>query len=127
MAGTQIEIDIAGLNKRLLNGHLFFCQSALRKIGLAMEVYSEPKLGENKLLICIDGPLEAFTHRLNDIAHFFPLFVGAAAELTGNKDPRYLDLVAKIFKECRNHVNDHSQIEIPKHHVIACKDKGDQF
>jgi len=111
MAGTQIVLEISGLNERLLKGHLFFCKSALRTIGLMMEVYEEPDIGEDKLLVCVDGPLEAFTHRISDIVRFLPTFSGAVAELTGNKDLRYSELLIKIFKDCQNHVNDHAEIE----------------
>ena len=84
MAGTQIVIDISGLDQKMVNGWLFFCRSALRYAGLVMEVYNEPELGQDKLLVCVDSPLEAFTHRLSPIAQYGAAFAGAIAEITGS-------------------------------------------
>lgn len=110
MAGTQIEIDIAGLKQNVVRGVLFFCQSALNSIGLSMDIYNEPALGNDKLLVCVDGPLEAFTHRLNHVAQFGAAFCEALVEITGCKDSRYTDIFIKILKECKEHVNDHTHI-----------------
>jgi len=111
MAGTQIEIDTGGLDLNLLNGCLFFCRSALRNIGLIMEVHKDPVLGQDKLLICVDGPLESFTHRLNTVAQFLPAFGGALTVATGNKDMRYPGILIKILQECMEHVKETDRIE----------------
>lgn len=111
MAGTQIVIDVSGLDRKMVNGWLFFCRSALRNVGLSMEVYNEPELGEDKLLVCVDGPLEAFTHRLIPIAQYGAIFGGAIAEITGSSDLRYSkNIFVKILKECQELVNEHAEV-----------------
>ena len=111
MAGTEIVIDISGLDQRMVNGWLFFCRSAFRYAGLVMEVYDDPELGKDKLLVCVDGPLEAFTYRMIPIAQYGAAFAGAIAEITGSADTRYSeDIFVKILKECRKHVDEHAEV-----------------
>lgn len=112
MAGTQTIINVSDLDDAILKGWLYFIRSVFRRIGITMEVYKDDlEFGKDNLLLCVDGPLEAFTHRLKYLVSYGSSFAGAIAEMTGGKGVGHLEQVfLRILKECQEHVNDHAKM-----------------
>ena len=107
MAGTEIEIDVSGLDKKIVNSWLSFCHDILHFIGLHMEVVNYPNVGEDILLVFVDGPFEAFVHRLDSIIPYSVAFAKALSHVLGDSNLQYFEKIfLAILKECKRFIGE---------------------
>ena len=76
-----------------------------------MEVVNDPDVGEDILLVFVDGPLEAFVHRLDSIIPYGVAFAKALSYITGGSNLQYFEKIfLEIYKECKKLIEDVEEI-----------------